>query len=562
MSAIKLNNLDFTYPDGTRALRGLSLEQREGEFVVVAGGTGAGKSTLLKCLNGIIPGLQKGRLTGSVELRGQDISGRTVGELAGTVGLVLQDFESQLFCTDVESEVAFGPENLGVARPDIAARIRQALGDVGLSGFEGRDPAMLSGGEKQRLVIASVLALQPEILLLDEPTSDLDPAGREAVLEILRRLCRGGRTVLLVEHELEQLDDVSGILFLREGRMDSRVAPAVAMRDPAAFLRHGIRAPDMASLCGEIGIEPADFTHGAVYEALNARGLGLSAEKCGTLAAESCARGAADPVVEVVHASHSYDGTARALADVSVTIRRGEIVAIVGGNGSGKTTLVQSIAGLLQPEEGTVRLERQDLRSLSLEKITRVVGYVFQNPDQQLFSSTVGEDVAFGPRNFGMPEKEIPSAVAEALSRVGLPGTELRDPFTLTRGERQRVAVASVLVSRPSLVIMDEPTTGLDWPGQVGMMELTRELNREGRTIILVTHSMWLAAAYADRVIVMREGKVILDGPTREVFAQRSRLAEARLRAPSITQLSAMYNQTLLTVNEFLHCLSGRCDRS
>jgi energy-coupling factor transport system ATP-binding protein len=349
------------------------------------------------------------------------------------------------------------------------------------------------------------------------------------------------------------------MLFLREGRSDASLTPAAAMRAPEVFRRNSIRPPDMAALCGELKLratlEPAEFTPEGVFEALGERRLRLSAEKCAALRAADRRCATAESAAEVAHASHSYGGIATALEDVNLAIRRGEIVAILGANGSGKTTLVQCIAGLLEPEEGAVRLQGEDLRRLDRERIARLVGYVFQNPDHQLFSSTVGEDVAFGPRNFGMPQGQIAPAVAEALRRVGLEGHEERDPFTLTRGERQRVAVASVLVSRPGLIILDEPTTGLDWTGQVGMMELVSDLRQAGCTIVLVTHSMWLAAAYADRVIVMRAGRIALDGPTRDVFSQQGRLAEASLRAPAITRLSAMCGQTLLSVGEFVRCI-------
>ncbi|WP_143528282.1 ABC transporter ATP-binding protein [Rubrobacter xylanophilus] len=556
--AISMKNLAYRYRGQERpALRGVDLEVGEGEFVVIMGHSGAGKSTLCAALNGLVPHFFRGRMEGEVRVCGRSTRGRRVGELAREVGLVFQDFEAQLFSTNVELEVAFGPENFAVEREEMVHRIRESLRLVGLEGFEDRQPATLSGGQKQRLAIASVLAMEPSIVCLDEPTTDLDPAGKQSIFGISRRLReREDVTLIVVEHETEETLGADRIVVLREGAVladrpareilgnvelleDARVMP---LSVPRFFRERGVRE-------GEVPLTPGE----GVRE-FRRRRWRVNPGRHRKLVEEDRARERSygEPIIEVEGLVHRYPNGVAALEGVDLTVQRGEFLAVIGQNGSGKTTLVKHFNGLLEPSEGSVRVGGEEAREQGLLRLGQRVGYVFQNPDHQIFSDTVWDEVAFGPRIRGFGAGEVRERVAEALAAVGLEGFEKEDPFGLTKGERQRVAVASVLAVRPEVLILDEPTTGLDYAEQRSMMELVRRLNEAGSTIIVVTHAMWVVAEYAHRAVVVRDGRPVLSGSVREVFAREEELRAAALRPPHIVSMSNALGYTALSVEELL----------
>lgn len=533
--AIQLEGVSFTYRGAdSPALRGVTLAVDSGRFAVLMGRTGAGKSTLCQCLNGLVPRFHKGDLEGEVRLFGQSVAGHEVAQLSPIVGMVFQDFEGQLFCTKVSLEAAFGPENLALPHEEIVRRVDNALRTVGLQEYRDRDPSTLSGGQKQRLAIASVLAMQPQIVILDEPTTDLDPVGKQAIFEVAGRLRDCGTTLLMVEHETEEVLDADCISILVEGTVACNAPPEqILLQDPAKLIESGIRPPDIPAYFHAIGETTPPVDLDAAVERFHRLGLQVTA---GGPAADSDEAG--DTLVEAEDLWHVYPPDIVALRGVSVSIREGEFVAVIGQNGCGKTTLVKHFNGLLNATAGQVRFRGRDASKVGVSTLGRHVGYVFQNPDHQIFAETVREEVLFGPRNFGIPEQEARERVEEALEAVELTGREDADPFSLTRGERQRVAVASVLATRPEVLILDEPTTGLDTVQQRRMMELLLRLNKAGHTIIIVTHSMWVVAEYARRCIVMSGGEILRDGPTREVFADDAALQRAALRPPRIVEFS------------------------
>ena len=539
------------------ALDGVDLEVAEGEFVVVMGPSGAGKSTLCTSLNGLIPHFFRGKMEGEVRVRGRSTREGKVGEFAQEVGLVFQDFEAQLFSTNVALEVAFGPENFQVGHEEMKRRVESVLGRVRLDGFEGRQPSTLSGGQKQRLAIASVLAIEPRVLCLDEPTTDLDPVGKLGVFEIAEELKdRDEVTLIVVEHETEETIDADRIVVLRDGKVvadrparevlcdvellqDSKVMPLGVAR---FFREHGVAAEDLP-LTPEEGVE--EFRR---------RGWWLSWQQHRRLVTEDERRadGYGEPLIEVSELSHRYPNGVVALEGVDLTVRQGEFLAVLGQNGSGKTTLVKHFNGLLEPTSGSVRVDGEGTVEQGIRLLGQRVGYVFQNPDHQIFSDTVFEEVAFGPKIRDLDEDDVKERVEEALAAVGLEGYEEEDPFGLTKGERQRVAVASVLAVRPEVLILDEPTTGLDHAEQRSMMDLVKRLNESGSTIIVVTHTMWVVAEYAHRAAVIRDGKVVLNGTVREVFAEEEELRDAALRPPHIVSLGNSLGFTVLSVDEML----------
>ncbi len=562
-SAISIRGLAYRYRGQEKpALDGVDLDVAEGEFVVVMGPSGAGKSTLCTTLNGLVPHFFRGRMEGEVKVHGRSTRDGKVGEFAREVGLVFQDFEAQLFSTNVALEVAFGPENFSVERGEMRRRVEGVLGRVRLEGFEGRQPATLSGGQKQRLAIASVLAIEPRVLCLDEPTTDLDPIGKLGVFEIASELKeRDDVTLIVVEHETEETLEADRIVILRDGRVVTDRPAREVLRDVDLLQESRIMPLGVTRFFHEMGFWQGQLplTPAEGLREFRQRGWRIDPGRHRELVAgdEGREAGYGEPLIEVEGLTHRYPNGLVALEGVDLAVRRGEFLAVLGQNGSGKTTLVKHFNGLLEPTEGAVKVEGKKTTDQGIRKLGQTVGYVFQNPDHQIFSDTVADEVAFGPKIRGLEESEVEERVGEALAAVGLEGYEGEDPFGLTKGERQRVAVASVLAVRPEVLILDEPTTGLDYAEQRSMMDLVRRLNEAGSTIIVVTHTMWVVAEYAHRATVVRDGRVVLSGTVREVFAEEERLRDASLRPPHLVSMGNALGHTVLSVDEMLRVTEG-----
>jgi energy-coupling factor transporter ATP-binding protein EcfA2 len=563
--AVTLQDVTFTYRSAERpALADVRLSQRAGEMIGIMGASGAGKSSLVKCLNAIIPGFEHGHFRGVVQIHGRAIKDTQVGQMAPMVGMVFQDFEAQLFSTNVAHEVAFAMEQIGLPPDEIRKRLAPALAAVGLAGFEDRDPTSLSGGEKQRLAIASVLALRPSVIVLDEPTTDLDPEGRAEVFALIRSLRELGISLIVVEHETEEMRECDRIVVLRDAQIITDQAPDRVLSNAALLAGSGIRPPGLNQALSALGIDgharSVDEAETLIRRSLpllslvETHGNSLSGS---TPDSTSPAAGNRPALVQVENLTHIYGATVRALDQVSLTINEGDFVAIIGQNGSGKTTLAKHIVGLLKPAAGRVMLAGRDRASMRPVEAAALVGYVFQNPDHQIFAGTVGEEVAFGPRNFGLPADEIERRCKRVLEAVGLDSMRDKDPFLLGRGERQRLAVASILVLEPRLLILDEPTTGLDYPQQRRMMELITELNRAGTAIVIITHTPWLVAEYARRAVLMRKGRKLFDGSVRDLFMREELLSSAAFRLPEVTQLARRFGITALTADELAAALRG-----
>jgi len=555
VEALRLERVSFTYPDAiTPALSEISLTVRQGEMVVLMGASGAGKSTLVKCLNRVIPAFQTGQLTGDMYLFGQRLTHEKVGELAGTVGMVFQDFEAQLFSTTVRDEVVFGMEQLGVAPAEMPRRLNEVLAQVGLSGFEGRDPTTLSGGQKQRLAIAALLALQPRVLVLDEPTTDLDPQGRQEIFALLGQMRANGHTLVLVEHEVSAAALADRVVLLAAGAIVASGPPEHILPQTALLERYGVRPRDTDLVLQRLGLSvyPRSVADAA---ATLQRQVPLPPSLMTTQSAPGKAHGnepSAPPFLHVQAVTHTYSEGPPAVRDVTLAIRAGEFLALLGKNGSGKTTLAKHLGGLLTPTHGCVLLHGQELNQVPLHQLAQEVSYVFQNPDHQLFADTVEAEVAFGPRNIGLDAAAVRTRVDEALEAVGLQSLRDQDPFLLGRGERQRLAVAALLALRPRMLILDEPTTGLDYPEQRQMMELLKGFHQDGRTILIITHVPWVAAEYAERALLMADGQLLWDGSLRTLCAQTDLCAQAAFRPPDSTLLGGYFGQTPLSVEELV----------
>ena len=552
--AVAARGLGCTYAGAeTPALRDVDCVVPAGALAVVMGRSRAGKSTLARCLTRIVPCFVAGDVTGEITLLGESTGERRVGELAGTIGMVFQDFEAQLFSTDVTQEVVFGLEHTGVPPADMPGRVSGALAAVGLAGFAGRDPTTLSGGEKQRLAIAGLLALRPPIMVFDEPTTDLDPVGRADVLETLARLRAEGVTLVVIEHDTAAAVDADALLMLSDGRVVAQGAPRALLADVATCTAAGVRPPDTARVFAALGLPDAPLDVTAAAERLRAHGV-VPVPRDDPARAE---RAGGPPLVEVRDLHHRYPDGHEALAGVNLALHAGEFVALIGRNGSGKTTLAKHLNGLLTPTAGHALVGGRSVRELSLAQLAQTVGYVFQDPDHQLFAATVVDEVAFGPRNLGLPAAEVSARVAEALAAVDLHERDV-DPFVLDKGARQRLAVAAVLALRPDVLVLDEPTTGLDFPEQQQIMELLRRLHGTGRTIVIITHTPWVIAEYAERVVLLADGRLRYDGPLRPFFADDALVAAAAFRPPDVTRLGRLLGCTPLSVEELVSWIPAR----
>lgn len=554
--AIVVNDYSFRYRGSKElALDNVSLEVPKGEFVVLMGASEAGKSTLCVSMNGLIPHYQKGKIKGNITILGNDTQENRIADMAEYVGLVFQDFEAQLFSTNVELEIAFGPENFGIERREIARRIEENLAYVGLKEFRNRPPSTLSGGQKQKLAIASVLAMQPQVLVMDEPTTDLDPISKQGVFDIVNELrMRDDITLLVVEHETEETLNADRIALIQEGKL-VRIGPVRDILKDVDFMEEmGVMPLGIPRMFKMMDYPVLPLTPEEGVEEFAQTGWTISDEKYQQLV-ESDIRPnkQEDPLlIKCRNLEHTYPNGVMALKGIDLDIYEGEIVAIVGQNGSGKTTLAKHFNALLDPTQGEVLVNGLKTVEQGVYKIGQKVGYVFQNPDHQIFSEKVYDEVAFGLRLREVPEDEISERVKEALEAVGLSGFEEEDPFSLTKSGRQRVAVASVLAIKPDVLILDEPTTGLDYHEQRSMMDMVKGLNQQGSTIIFITHHMWVVAEYAQRVFVIKDGQILLSGTTREVFARESELKDSFLRPPHFVQFSNQLGKTCLTPKEMI----------
>ncbi|MGE5850878.1 MAG: ABC transporter ATP-binding protein [Candidatus Methylomirabilota bacterium] len=558
MSVIQLDEVSFRYRGATEpALSEVTCHIRPGELVGLLGRSGSGRSTLASTLNGTIPHLIRGELRGQVHIGGQDIRGRRPRDLADRIGFLFQDFEAQLFSTNVALEVAFGPENLAVARGEIVRRVERYLRMVRLDALRHKLPAGLSGGQKQRLALASVLALEPQVLILDEPTSDLDPAGRRDLMEAIRSI-RGDRslTLVLIDPETDEMDWVDRLIVLDKGRVALSGSPTELWDKGETLEKLGVKGFTLARLATSLGFRERWRDADQAAAAIRTAGWRVDGSAADRLRQADAKRTTGEVLLEVEDLAHRYPDGTEALSGVRCAVRRGEFVAILGQNGSGKTTLVKHLNGILSPTAGEIRLLGESLRGQPTTRLSRRVGLVFQNPDHQIFAERVRDEVAFGPRLQGLSEDEISRRVNEALEAVGLADSGHLDPFVLTKGSRQRVAVASTLATKPEVIILDEPTTGLDLRELQGMMALIRRLNDQGHTILIITHAMAVAAEYARRVILMRDGRIVRDGSTRDIFRDESSLRELGLTPPPAVQVANRLGVPALTLDELIGCLT------
>lgn len=528
---ISFQNASFSYDGEMFALKDVTFDIPRGQLVCIAGNNGSGKSTLARHLNALLVPTE-----GSVSVLGHDTAADKAAALIRPhVGMVFQSPDDQLIASLVENDVAFGPENLGVAQEELRGRVSEALRAVGLAGFEKREVSTLSGGQKQRLAIAGALAMKPDVLVLDEASAMLDPQGRAKLMDIVCDLHARGMTVVMVTHFANEVAACERVIVLDEGsvvfdglpeQFSDSDTPWGHARSKSALLGDTKRgySPNNARFDHLqsrplITLENVSFT----YEAGNAFGRRKRREEkpVGNRQLGSNDNGSVSP-------STSQERIPWALRDVSLSIAPGEVVGIAGRTGSGKSTLVKHLNGLLHPTSGRVLLGEADLADKRLPAHVRLrVGVAFQRPESQLFASTVYDDVAFGPRNLNMSPAEVKARVQEALEQVGLDFTAFarRSPFELSGGQQRRVALAGVLAMRPEVLVLDEPTASLDPASRASLLALINRLQAQGVAVVMVSHVMEDLARVAQRIVVLDQGSIALSGTPSEVFGAADVLA-------------------------------------
>jgi energy-coupling factor transport system ATP-binding protein len=558
---LRLENVHHTYQSETlktpvHALRGVSLSVAPGEYVVILGHNGSGKSTLAKHLNGLLLPAQ-----GDVWVRDWNTKDRArLREIRSTVGMVFQTPDNQIVATIVEEDVAFGPENLGLPYAQLVERVDWALEQVNMATYRKRAPHLLSGGQKQRVCIAGVLAMRPEVLVLDEATAMLDPLGRKEVLAVARRLNREeGVTVVAITHFMHEAVGADRVIVMAEGQIALEGTPHEVFSQAETLRALRLDLPPITQLAAALHERCPDFPANVLTqeEFLDA--------------ARACAKRRAatghlppipnnqspisnlqspisnpEPLIVVEDLQHFYmRGTplaVQALFDVHLRVHRGEVVGIIGHTGSGKSTVVQHLNGLLRPHGGRVVVLGQELGDpkADVRAVRRRVGLVFQFAEAQLFEQYVGDDVAYGPRKMGLGREEVRARVRRAMELVGLGFEEFKDrlTFALSGGQMRRVALAGVLALEPEVLVLDEPTAGLDPQGRRQLLEHILALHGQGITLVIISHNMDELAEICDRLIVIAGGKTVMEGSPGEVFARAADLKEIGLDVPETTEIA------------------------
>jgi energy-coupling factor transport system ATP-binding protein len=560
---VVVDGVTFRYRDGADpALRDVNCRVDAGSFVGITGPADAGKTTLCRLLPGFVPHFFSGELSGSVTVDGVDVAAASIAALGETVGYVFENPDDQLTgaATTVLEEVAFGLEQRGVPADDIRERAMAELRRVGVAALADRDPNTLSGGQLQRAAVASVLALDPELLVLDEPTAELDPDGTDAVFDVVDRLNRAGYTVVVVSQDLQRLAPrADRLLVVDGGRILRDADPRSVLADRS--LADRLRVPPTVRLgrrLRDAGVVPADqplpLTVDEAVAEIDAHADDVTASgphpaNDGGAATATAPTAETAPFVRFADVHHEYASGVTALRGVDLALDRG-CVALLGPNGAGKTTLAKHLNGLLTPTAGRVTVDGVDTRETRVAELASAVGLVFQNPDDQLFHARVADEVRFGPTNVGTPDPD--AQVDRALARVGLGGMGDADTYELGRASRKRVALASVLAMDPDAVVLDEPTAGQDAAGAAVVGDVVDDLAATG-LVVVITHDVAFAAAHADRVVVLSGGELLADGTPRAVFTDEAVTGEGGVQAPVPTRVGAALGvDGVVTVDELL----------
>lgn len=567
-SLVTIRRLTYGYRghEDVQVLQGIDLDIEKSEFLAIAGRTGSGKSTLCYALNGLVPHSFGGRMEGDVVVAGINTRESTPAQLARKVGIVLQSAESQIVGLTVEEDTEFGLENIALPVSEIKERARWALEVVQMTAYLHVSPWNLSGGQKQRLAIASALAFRPELLVLDNPTAELDPIGKEEVLETIARLNQDHYiTIVIVDQDLhEVIPYAHRLAILDRGQILLIDTPARVLDQAQTVRDAGVKLPDVT----EIGYQMRKSNRWSGQ-------LPVTVSEARRSICEIIPPGASlgslrmpepqkpgETLIQIEQLSFHYQSDRPVLKEIDLRIQGGEFIALMGHNGAGKTTLAKHLNGLLKPVSGRVLVEGMDTREKSVAELAARIGYVFQNPDHQIFSKTVGEELAFGPKNLGWSAERIRASIQHALADIHMEEKVNAEPYFMGLAERKLIAIASVLVMEPEVLVLDEPATGADYGVALQIMRYISDLHQRGLTVVIITHDVSLAANYATRLILMQAGRVVLDGTPREVFMQKEFLRECHIALPQVAELGEGLCENLpglnvIRVQEMVDILRG-----
>ena len=582
MSIIKSENLVHRFSitdendnviEENSALDGVNIEVEEGQFIAILGHNGSGKSTFARHINALLTPDE-----GTLYVNGWDTKDESkLWEIRQNAGMVFQNPDNQIIATVVEEDVGFGPENLGVPTEEIWERVEKALAAVGMLEYRHSSPTKLSGGQKQRVAIAGVVAMKPKCIVLDEPTAMLDPNGRKEVLKTVKELNKQENvTVILITHHMNEVIDADKVFVMDSGKVVLEGTPREIFSKVSELKKLGLDVPQVTEIAYNLKDKGIDMGQCVLnvkefkerYKSVTGKDIASIDDVNKSNVSESVnVQSDAEEkklILEAKNLTYIYEeGTANekgALEDVSLNIHEGEFLAIIGHTGSGKSTLIQHLNGLMKADSGAIYFNDEDIyaKEFSMPFLRKHVGLVFQYPEHQLFETTVLQDVCFGPKNLGLSKDEMLEAAKKALKQVGL-GEEYyeKSPFELSGGEKRRVAIAGVLAMNPEVLILDEPTAGLDPKGRDKILNQLKKLQTERNiAIVLVSHSMEDVAKYAERLVVMSGGKKIYDGACREVFSHYKELEEIGLAAPQVTYLMSESGKTVMTVAEAVELLA------
>lgn len=510
-----VKDLSFRYHSRTApAIRNINLSLEPGQITLLAGSSGCGKTTLMRCINGLIPHSYRGEMTGDILIHGQSVRGMGLAQISENVGTLLQDPERQILGTYVLNEVCFGLESMGMPREEMLPIAHKALERLHILHLKDKETFFTSGGEKQKVALAGVLAMEPNILLLDEPLASLDPASAHEALRAFRELADEGLSVMIVEHRVEDVLSINPerVVYMDDGEI-TYSGDVPGLLEAVDYSRIKLPA-DVIARRSKGKIVPTFHTTVPRFDS------------------------SAQPLVSFQDVRFQYkDDTPEVLHGIDLDVRAGEVIAILGHNGSGKTTMVKHALGLLKPTSGKVLLEGLDSKKTTIANSAKTIGYVFQSPTQMLFAATVREELAYGPQNLGFSKQEVEENVDWAIETVHLEAELPTPPLALSFGQQKRVSIASVLSMRSRILMMDEPTAGQDYWNYQSFMDTI--LQTPGfDSIIFITHDLDLALIYANRVVVLFGGEIVADGHPQEVLLDEEKLRQWRLLPTSLLKLN------------------------
>ncbi|WP_104028165.1 ABC transporter ATP-binding protein [Vibrio jasicida] len=539
---IEFSNFSFRYESLDKpTLKNINLRIEKGEKIVIIGPSGSGKSTLGQCLNGLIPHAIKGETSGQLTINGQDTAPFDMHQFTEKVGTVLQDTDSQFVGLSIGEDIAFALENQLMSNIDMYPLVKATAKMVDLEQMLDRSPHDLSGGQKQRVSLAGILVDDVDILLFDEPLAALDPKTGKKTIEIIDDLHREtGKTIIIIEHRLEDVlhRSVDRIILMESGEIIADTTPDEILASPL-LEEYGIREPLYLSALKEAGCaiegdaKPSSLSTLPLAQYQSTVSAWFEASQVAEVATPT------DTLLEVRDLTYSYDGEKNALEGVSFDVKRGEFLSVLGKNGSGKSTITKLVMGVIEPDNGSMILNGQDLNELSIFERSQKVGVVMQNPNHMISHHMIFDEVAFGLRNRGVEEKQVEAKVLEVLELCGLSKYRHWPIEALSYGQKKRVTIASILALEPELLILDEPTAGQDYRNYTSMLSFIEKLNRElGITVMIISHDMHLVLEYTTRSIVIADSKLIADAPMIEVFSSPALLDQANLATTSLYELA------------------------